>query len=245
MALQTRSRKLAATQAALDSRTGRATGATAPASAMPSRGWFTGYSKNIPSILLVIAAVVVFFAGGLQHLDGNNPDPVSIGSWGRNHWFSLLLLWGIAAALIALNAEKATAKTLQWVLTGVVAAVLAIFPLWGLATSPAAPAHATVAVQQSTSTEECTKLRPCSSLGTVSVLEGKRVCFEPSFWDNLEKLGYMTSYRGEPETRYTCTREQAIAGTCGKGAFDTFRFTPETGVSVPKHWFVPEGVSRC
>lgn len=143
MALQTRTRKLAATQAALNSRTGRATGATTPADATPSGGWFTGYSKNIPSILLVIAGVVVFFVGIYNTTTWSNPSPASVGSWSQNRWFALLILWGIVAALVRLNAEKAAAKTLQWVLAGVVAAVLVVFPLWGLATSPAAPARVT------------------------------------------------------------------------------------------------------
>lgn len=101
----------------------------------------------VVTILLIVAAMVVSIWGLYIHAEWSNPHPATIGSWGRGHWFSLLLLWGIVAALIWLNAEKATAKTLQWVLAGVVATTLVVFPLWGWATSPAAPAHAIAATR--------------------------------------------------------------------------------------------------
>ena len=136
--LQTRSRKMTATQALLNSRTGGGAGGaatTAPATASPSGG-FTGYSKNIPSILLVIAGVVVFFVGVYNAPMWSNPSPARVGSWSQSRWLALLILWGVAAALVALNAEKATAKTLQTVLAGIAVAALVVFPLWGWVTSP-------------------------------------------------------------------------------------------------------------
>jgi hypothetical protein len=151
--LRTRTQKMVDTQAQLNSRTGGKAGGTAttaPVTTPSSGGWFTGYSKNIPTILLVIAGAVVFFVGIYNPTTTawGNPSPASVGSWGQNHWLALLILWGIAAALIALNACGATAKTLQQVATGVVVAMLVVLPLWGWATSPTAPAHAVTGAVQ-------------------------------------------------------------------------------------------------
>jgi hypothetical protein len=134
----------------LEPRADGGTATTAPVTTPSSGGWFTGYSKNIPTILLVIAGAVVFFVGIYKPTTAvwSNPSPTSVGGWGQNHWLALLILWGIVAALIALNACGATAKTLQWVATGVVVAMLVVFPLWGLATSLAAPAHVTADTAQ-------------------------------------------------------------------------------------------------
>lgn len=137
----TRSRKMAATQAQLNARTGGGAGVaptTAPAAAPLSGGRSTGYSKNILSTLLVIAGVIVFFVGAYNTTALSNPSPASVGNWSQNRWLALLILWGIVAALIALNACGPTAKTLQKVLAGIVAALLIVFPLWGKATSQSA-----------------------------------------------------------------------------------------------------------
>jgi hypothetical protein len=108
------------------------------------------YGESFWSILLVVAGMIVFFVGIYNPTTTawGNPSPASVGSWGQNHWLALLILWGIAAALIALNACGATAKTLQQVATGVVVAMLVVLPLWGWATSPTAPAHAVTGAVQ-------------------------------------------------------------------------------------------------
>jgi hypothetical protein len=92
--------------------------------------------------------------------------------------------------------------------------------------------------------EECTGSKPCSpvqkadgSTEKTIVKEGRSVCFESSFYSNLPRLGYVTSYKGEPEMKPGCT-----TASC---RVDTFWFAPEAGVPVPKYWFVPEGSSRC
>lgn len=98
--------------------------------------------RNVGTIALVVLALLVLYFGILTP-KWETPHPTDVGMWSSSHWFWLLILWGIIAALIALNACGAVAKTLQWVLAGVVVAVLVVFPLWELATSPSAPAHAT------------------------------------------------------------------------------------------------------
>lgn len=116
-----------------------AAGAATPA---PASQWFSTRAANIA---LIVSAVIVSIWGLYIPAKWSDPSPAAIGSWGRGHWFSLLLLWGIGATLIWLNASERAAKTLQMVLAGTVAAVLIVFPLWGWTTSPSASAPRGVA----------------------------------------------------------------------------------------------------
>ncbi len=92
--------------------------------------------------------------------------------------------------------------------------------------------------------KECTKSNPCTPTGVVLGKPGYSLCWDPSFWENLPKLGYHTSRNGV-EKKYTCTREQVMAGNCTQTAMDSFRFDPESGVDLPKYWFVREGATQC
>lgn len=92
--------------------------------------------------------------------------------------------------------------------------------------------------------EGCTKSRPCTllqyadgSTEKVHMKGGISLCVDDSFFMNLPRLGYATSYQGGAEMRPGCTTVSC--------KLDTFWFTPEAGVNVPKYWFVPEGASRC
>ncbi len=91
---------------------------------------------------------------------------------------------------------------------------------------------------------ECTKSSPCipfketdGPTKKVALKEGRSLCFDSSFFKNLPRLGYATSYEGGPEMKPGCT-----TASC---TMDTFWFTPEAGVNLPKYWFVPEGSSQC
>lgn len=131
---------MAATQATIYSRTGRAAGEApaAQAAPAPARRWLPTACYPKTTIALIVAAVIVSVWGLYIPARWSDPSPAAIGSWGRGHWFSLLILWGIGAALIWLNASERAAKTLQTVLAGAVAAVLVVFPLLGWTTSPSA-----------------------------------------------------------------------------------------------------------
>jgi hypothetical protein len=85
-------------------------------------------AKYLWSILIVLVGIALV-AWGYKN---TKIQPADVGSRSREYWLALLILWGIVAALIWLNAEKATAKTLQWVLAGVVAMLLVGFPVAGL-----------------------------------------------------------------------------------------------------------------
>lgn len=76
------------------------------------------------------------------------------------------------------------------------------------------------------------------STEAVSVPDGKNVCFEASFWNNLNRLGYKTGVGSKKKLRlYTCTREGVISGTCRERVGNIFQFTPQKGVILPRYWF--------
>ncbi len=62
--------------------------------------------------------------------------PGDIGKWIWDYWIQILIVYGIGAGLIWLNAEEKTAKTLQKVLVGGVIMFLAVFPVWSWIVSP-------------------------------------------------------------------------------------------------------------
>lgn len=97
-------------------------------------GEWVANKQYVWSILLIVVGVAVIF------WEINNPQirPMDVGNVSWKYWHVVLTIWGIGAALIALNACGAVAKTLQWVLAGAVATVLVVFPLCGWTTSPSA-----------------------------------------------------------------------------------------------------------
>lgn len=87
--------------------------------------WFMKY---LWSILLVIAGIVA-----VSWVSNAQVKPADVGSWSWNHPLQLLIVWGVIAAIIALNAGKA-AKALQWVLAGVMLMLFVGMPIvnWAL-----------------------------------------------------------------------------------------------------------------
>ena len=81
-------------------------------------------------------------------------------------------------------------------------------------------------------------VRTDGSTKIVSVPDGKNVCFETSFWMNLSRLGYRTSDGVGPEKPYTCTEEEVVSNTCHERIGNTFQFTPQKGVPLPRYWFM-------
>lgn len=118
-----KTRKVSAKQAVLDKKTGAST--PPKQDDQDEKREYT--IKYFWSILLVLAGGVLVYWG----LD-TQVRPVDVGSWSADKWFPLLVLWGVLAGLIALNAKAlgATAKTLQWVVMGAMLALLIAFPLW-------------------------------------------------------------------------------------------------------------------
>ena len=182
-------------------------------SATPSKSGVWSSSLQSPSVATVVKAV-----------------------W--DYWLWILVIWGIFIALIEVNGWP---KGLHWVTSGVVVLLFIVLPFIGLVNEPPKPVRSAATLP---SPEACTKSRPCAPLqqadgSTEEVLTpvGKSLCFDDSFFANVSRLGYATSYQGGTEMSPGCTTVSC--------KMDSFRFTPQPGVGVPKYWFVREGASRC
>ncbi len=81
-------------------------------------------------------------------------------------------------------------------------------------------------------------VRADGSTKVISVPNGKNVCFGTSFWMNLSRLGYRTSDGVGSERPYTCTKEEVVSNTCHERIGNTFQFTPQKGVHLPRYWFM-------
>lgn len=137
----------------------------------------------------------------------------------------------------------------------IIAIVVGLGRIASIARSPDSPTEqqkqaairvAPALVEDCNKSHSCTLLqRPDGSTVSVSIEAGKRVCFDPSFWTNLPRLGFITSFQGGRETRYACTIGQVTAGTCDMTVFDTFRFIPEGNVPLPRYWFTRDSGTVC
>lgn len=88
------------------------------------------YKRYLLTAVLVFVGVAIAYWGVYSPIV-EIPSIATVGSWSWEHLLPLFFLWGIIAALIALNAKRA-AKTLQWVLAGVMCALFVVFPFLGL-----------------------------------------------------------------------------------------------------------------
>lgn len=61
---------------------------------------------------------------------GTEVSPRDVGSWSWNYWLHALVLWGIAAILVKLNASDGWATALQKTLVGIVFTFLVVLPVW-------------------------------------------------------------------------------------------------------------------
>ena len=125
------SRKMAKEQADLDRKTVVASGTPAASTVAGGRKRLGRLTSHWPSILLVIVGAVLVYWG----FQNTQIRPTDAGSWGWTNWLPLIIFWGIAATLVAINVNEKTASILQKVLAGVMLALLVVFPLvhgiWG------------------------------------------------------------------------------------------------------------------
>jgi len=100
-----------------------------PAATKPGNGgeqeWFR---KNLWPILLAIAGAVILYFG-LYVSKWENPSLRSSVSWTLEHWLWVLLFAGIIYFLIG-KISGVTAKTLQFLLMGVLFMLFIGFPVW-------------------------------------------------------------------------------------------------------------------
>ncbi|MBU6388673.1 hypothetical protein KGQ72_02285 [Patescibacteria group bacterium] len=223
---------------------GQGTGAASAPPAPRNSSWFSRYQRPLFIVLGVLGiAVLLYF--GVHSSSLESPSLKTVWEATINHWFLILLVLGLAYILLSIIPKDAGAVAKAKVLKGAIVWLVPIlfvgiplvYLIWG--DKPVAP-------QTASATPKCTSIHPCDgSTERVSIPKGKRVCFDDSFWDNLDRLGYTTSYQGGPEKKYGCTREQVISGVCHERTGDTFRFIPAKGVQPPRYWFTDEGGSEC
>ena len=112
--------------------TGAGTSTTTPTTGKSIGELATEYMWSI--LIVIVGAVLVYW--GLQN---TQIRPTDAGSWGWTNWLPLIIFWGVAATLIAINADGKTATILQKVLAGVMLALLIVFPvihgIWGESSS--------------------------------------------------------------------------------------------------------------
>lgn len=96
---------------------------TTPSANTNARLWFTG---NLWTILLILAGAGIcclgLYAPGMKTL-----KITDMGDWSWSHWIPLLALWGILAAIVAINAKTA-AKVLQGILMWAMIVLFIIIP---------------------------------------------------------------------------------------------------------------------
>ena len=208
--------------------------------------------KLVPAILLAVGVLIV---GGLWWWLSSTPTPSAAtgtssgpGTWSsllqftpkgvwqffRDYWFWVsLILAGLFFGFGAAAKSKPWAKAVQGMVILIaitLAGAMAVHGIWGESSSSQQVQK--IASQGCTSASPCTLALKNGSTDRTNIPQGKSVCFEPFFWNNIQQFGYKTSYKGGPE------------GGTGVSA-DTFWFVPEAGINVPRYWFIQEGSTHC
>jgi len=95
----------------------------------------TGLFPKSPKGWFILAGVIILIAIGFWWLSGTSGTPsvsetettswkapslATVVSAARDYWLWILILWGVAVVLVAVFCTGMVAKTLQWVLAGVV-----------------------------------------------------------------------------------------------------------------------------
>ncbi len=128
-------------QARLDKKRGIASPLTT--SDVESKTRFERYTERLKTwkkVFLNLGIVIVgIFLWYMVPTTGIHPADVS--SWSKEHWLQVLIVYGIVASLIWLNADEKSAKVLQKVLVGGVFILLFVLPSWFWISSPSSTAQ--------------------------------------------------------------------------------------------------------
>ena len=84
------------------------------------------------NVAVLVVSVLGFSYWGLS----TKLRPGDVGNLGQEYWLQILIVYGIGAGLIWLNADEKSAKVLQKVLAGLTATVLVVLPMWSWMASP-------------------------------------------------------------------------------------------------------------
>jgi hypothetical protein len=94
------------------------------------KDWKEKYGKQL--LVVVIGGVLLFWSS----IHDTQIRPVDMGNLSQKYWLQILIVYGIGAGLIWLNADEKSAKILQKVLAGGVITLLVVLPFYAWITSP-------------------------------------------------------------------------------------------------------------
>ncbi len=123
----------------------RGTGSLQPNESEKNLDWLKGElhfgTKKSWSVAIIVVGVILWYK-----MSDTKIDLADVSSWSKEYWLQILIVYGIGAGLIWLNADEKSAKVLQKVLAGLTATVLVVLPMWSWISSPS---NATPAAQSS------------------------------------------------------------------------------------------------
>lgn len=153
--------------------------------------WLEGHRRAAASLLIVVAGVTLWY------LIPANIRPSDLGNIGKAHWLQILLLWGVGATLVALNAAEKLAPVLQKTLGAVAIMLLIGFPWWAWVSSPSSTTQVT------TSSEEPWNLLIVPAYGkSEDILLDPGTTFKIQVRDDTHILRVHCVYRGGHEIEY-------------------------------------------
>ncbi len=205
--LKTRSRRMAEEQARLDGKIGKKheTPATTIKGKKKDWEWFeSSVGSNVLTILLIVAGAIVLYCG-LYAPKGESPSLADTGSWAWSHWLSILIFSGILAVLIARIFSGGTAKTLQWLLAGMLFFLFIITPIAGWVaevrnsgqklskTKVICPDASSVETHVCVLNEEWSDIKPAE--GTAD--NGMSLCYSPQELVDYEVKGTFYRFRSK------------------------------------------------
>lgn len=92
----------------------------------------SGKSKRIWASIILCFVALAITSFGLYGSRLKTPTFTDIGEWGLSHWFWVLFLWGVLAAIITINAKALgkAAGVLQKVLATTIFVIFFVFPVF-------------------------------------------------------------------------------------------------------------------
>ncbi|MFA6278473.1 MAG: hypothetical protein WCS97_00050 [Candidatus Paceibacterota bacterium] len=137
------SKKMAEEQARLDKKTGKKAEATITTPKEKK------VDRKLMSVLLTVIGVIILIFG-LYASKLENPSLAGVASWGPSRWLWILILGGIAAALIGINAKELgkAAGVLQTIVVVTVVMLIIGFPIINWFATPSSSGNSGSAAKQ-------------------------------------------------------------------------------------------------
>lgn len=202
-------------------------------SASTSTGGQQWFMKYLWTIVLAVMGLVVFFQG-VYLSEWKSPSFTAVGNWSWSHWLPLLVLWGIGAALLALNKKVlVTAEPiLQSLLMGIMAMLFLVCPVLGWFEGPTTQ-RPTAATVQGPTRNVCQDVNAMQTSSCVITREwsnwikpensardvGKQFCFQPKMPMERKDEGGSASWRFRIEGEEHTTLLYRLGANCNTVVF--------------------------